>query len=86
MSTMPSQLMSAARRQGVAVGVGVLVGVDVVVAVGVDVVVGVGVRVAVGVDVVVGVGEDTRGRPHEGNLNEPIRVCQLPLVPFAWVS
>jgi hypothetical protein len=25
------------------------------------------------------------GTPQEGNLNDPMRVCQLPLSPFAWL-
>src|ERR1700682_6526139 len=25
------------------------------------------------------------GVVHDGNLNEPMRVCQLPLVPFVWL-
>ncbi len=54
----------------VAVGVGVLVGVGPV-AVGVGVNVGVLVGVLVGVGVKVGVGDV---EPHDGNLNEPMRV------------
>ena len=56
-------------------GVGVAVGVSdaVAVAVGVAVAEGVGVPLAVAVGV---------APTQAGNLNEPMRVCQLPLVPF----
>ena len=72
----------------VAVGVDVLVrvGVGVGVFVAVKVWVGVGVFVGVLVAVFVGVGVGVV-IVHEGNLNEPMRVCQLfPLLVVAVVS
>src|SRR5205809_7079250 len=29
--------------------------------------------------------DDVSPPRHEGNLNDPIRVCQLPLLPFVWL-
>ncbi len=63
---------------GVVVGVGALMDEVVGVGVAVRVVVGVPVAAAVLVGVLLG-GTGL----HDGNLNEPMRVCQFPLVPFA---